>query len=97
MSYKIRLSPEAQLDFDISFEYYLEISQSIALKFKNEFEEALEKLEAKPLLEIRYHAFRFFPLQKFPFLLIFTVDLEMKFVEIYAVFHTSRDPFDYPT
>jgi hypothetical protein len=46
MSYKIHLSPEAQLDFDISFEYYLEISPSIALNFKNEFVEALEKLEA---------------------------------------------------
>ncbi|MBL7789207.1 MAG: type II toxin-antitoxin system RelE/ParE family toxin [Chitinophagales bacterium] len=97
MSFKIHLSPEAQLDFDISFEYYLEISPSIALKFKNEFVEALEKLEANPLLEIRYHTFRFFPLLKFPFLSIYTVDLEMKFVEIYAVFHTSRDLFDYPS
>ena len=60
MSYKINLSPEVQLDFDLSLEYYLEISPSIALKFKNEFVEALEKLEANPLLEISYHDFRFF-------------------------------------
>ena len=65
MSYKIHLSPEAQLDFDLSLEYYyLEISPSIALKFKNEFVEALEKLEANPLLEVSYHDFRFFSTTK---------------------------------
>ena len=94
MSYKINLSPEVQLDFNLSLEYYLEISPAIALKFKSEFVDTLHKLELNPLLEIHYQDFRFSSLQKFHFVIIYTVDKKLRLLGIIVVFHTSRDPFD---
>lgn len=96
MGYNLVISPEAQTDFDLSYEYYLEISWVIANKFKQELFDYLEKIQTNPLLEIRYLDFRFMPMNRFPFVIIYTVDLDEKLVEIRAIFHTSRDPYDYP-
>jgi toxin ParE1/3/4 len=96
MAYKIFLSPEAEIDYDLTYEYYLGISFKVADRFKEEFIYFLEKIEINPYLEIRYKDYRFIPMNRFPFVIIYNINEETNFVEVRAVFYTSRDPFDYP-
>jgi hypothetical protein len=42
--------------------------------------------------EVRYENFRIVYLKKFPFGIHFKYDEKKNLIEIYSVFHTSRDP-----
>lgn len=96
MGYKVHFSKVALLEFYETYDYYYEIHPSIALKFDTELNHNLDVLEVNPYFEKRYNGYRFSPLFKFPYLLIFEIDEKNKEVEIKALFHTSQDTLNYP-
>lgn len=96
MGYNVIFSKEANADFFETYDYYYEIHPSIALKFNTELNHNLDILEVNPFFEKRYYGYRFLPLFKFPYIIIFEIDEEHKEVEIKALFHTAQDIANYP-
>ena len=90
MNYKMIILAEARLDFKKSFEGYKDIHPKLGERFKNSFKESLKIIKSNPLsFQIRYKNNRVILLEKFPYLIHFSVD--DKLIQIKAVFHTSRN------
>jgi 1-deoxy-D-xylulose 5-phosphate reductoisomerase len=61
-------------------------------KFETMFNKHLASLEKNPFFQVRYDQVHCLPLNKFPFMVHFTVDKNENSVIVRAVFHTSVDP-----
>lgn len=93
-TYTVKLFTEAELDITDACKWYESQQKGLAKKFLAEIKHYLEQIAADPFhFPIRFsERFRFATLQKFPYLIIFTVQVESKTVFVNSVFHTSRNP-----
>ncbi len=96
MAYNILLSPKATLDIEVAFEYYGEKSIQALKNLDKELDTAYEAISINPHYKIRYKNVAGFPLKKFPYLLLYTIDESEKSVYIYSVFNTYLNPDKYP-
>jgi plasmid stabilization system protein ParE len=88
----VELHPEAAVEYDAAFDWYLARSPDAALKFDAEFNRALVEITQAPQRWVggSYNTRRFL-LRKFPFLLIYRERTAGE-IQIVAVAHTSRKP-----
>lgn len=96
MVYEIAILPRAVDEIAEAFDYYESISKSVLKAFYNELNQVYESLELNPFYQIRYKNLRAVPLKKFPYLVFFDIDTEIKKVYIYSVFNTYLNPEKYP-
>ncbi len=69
-SFKIELSEDAEKDFDASIEYYLNISNQLALNFLNCIDGAFNMIVENPNTFPKvYNDIRKFVVKKFPFVI----------------------------
>ena len=77
--------------------YYKEKdSLKVAQNFLKDYEKTLYKIKQNPYYQIYYKNFRGLPLKKFPYIVFYTIDENLKVITIKAIFHTSQNPGKYP-
>jgi len=92
-SYKIKISPEALSDIQEATNWYNDQLPKLGIRFQKNAKQQIELLKQRPEnFSIRYHDVRCVLVKKFPFLIHFTINADARVVEIFAVFHTSRNP-----
>lgn len=92
MAFSIDVDPGAILDLQKAIDYYDEQQPGLGKKFENAIDKHFSALSKNPFYQVRYDDIRCMPMNKFPFMIHFTVDEENKTVRVSAVFHTSIDP-----
>lgn len=92
MAYTIDIDPMAIRDVQQAIDYYEEQQTGLGIKFENALNKQLITLEKNPFFRIRYENIHCLPLNKFPYMVHFTVDEKRKVVTVRAVFHTSLNP-----
>ncbi len=93
MVYEIRLSPRAMKEIEQAIDYYSE-SQSTVQKFYEGLDICFEILKNNPFLEVRYRAMRALPMRVFPYIILFTIEINEVF--IYSIFNTYQNTSKYP-
>lgn len=96
MAYKVILSLKATSDIEDAFEYYASKSLQALKNLDKELDTAYNIISHNPHYKIKYKNVVGFPLKKFPYLLLYTIDELEQTVLIYAVFNTHLNPSKYP-
>jgi len=92
-NFRIKISPEALQDIQQATDWYNERGVGLGEKFQKQVKKQIDKLTSNALLyTIRYDDVRCLVIKKFPFMVHFVVDENRGIVDIFAVFHTSRNP-----
>jgi hypothetical protein len=90
MNYKIVIIDEAEVDFKKSLNWYKDINPKLVKKFNLSFKECLALLKKNPQhFQIRYADVRIILINKFPYLIHFTV--YEKLIVVKAIYHSARD------
>ena len=93
MPYQILFSPAAKLDLEEALQHYEAISLTLGERFTNHLDDRLELLSITPGAgAIRYEDVRCTFIEKFPYLIHYTVDNVQEAVTVLRIFHTSRKP-----
>jgi len=92
MLFTIRIEPEAYEDIQEGFDWYNEQQAGSGKKFHAAVNASFDKLQKNPFYQIRYDNVRCLPLQKYPYMIHFTVNETNTLVLVHAVMKTFRDP-----
>jgi mRNA-degrading endonuclease RelE of RelBE toxin-antitoxin system len=91
--YKIRIERDALEDIQLATDWYNEQLSGLGSRFQKQVITQIDSLKSNPLgYAIRYAEVRCMLLKKFPFMVHFIVDEKQKVVDVYAIYHTSRNP-----
>jgi plasmid stabilization system protein ParE len=95
--FQVILEPKAERDIEEAFEYYLTISEKLALRILREIENKLEIISEIPeAFQIRHKQFRSISLNKFPYMIHYFVDSKHSKIHILAFLHMSKNPNKWP-
>ncbi|MGI9653315.1 type II toxin-antitoxin system RelE/ParE family toxin [Chryseobacterium sp. RLHN22] len=90
---KIVISENADFDLMEIADWYNARNKKLIWIFLKDFKEKVKYISENPLAcEMRYESFRIIYLKKFPFGIHYFYDKEKNAIEIYSIFHTSRNP-----
>jgi len=93
LSYTIKIDVDAFSDIQNTFEWYELQVKGLGLRYKNQAKKQINFLKKNPFLfSIKYKDVRCYKIEKFPFLIHYTVDKFEEIVSVFALFHTSRNP-----
>ena len=91
--YKVKINFEALQDIDAANLWYDKQKINLGNRFQKQVAAQIETLKKNPKsYSFRYENVRCMRIKKFPFLVHFTIDEANNIVNIYAIFHTSRNP-----
>jgi len=90
MRYHLVIKEEATDEISDAFTWYEDHKEGLGSEFVSLLEEYIERITDKPFLYPQDNELRVAVMDRFPFKIVY--GLEKKFVVVYAVFHTSRDP-----
>lgn len=97
MAYKILVTPDAIQNIDDAVYYYKkEVSVAVAKSFIDQYKRTFKDIVNTPYFQVFFQDFRGKPMNKFPYIVFYTIDESLKIIIIKAVFHTSQDPGKYP-
>lgn len=92
-NYKISIDQDALKDIQSATDWYNDQLEGLGARFQKQVKTQINSLKNNPTVyALRYGNVRCMLIKKFPFLVHFTIDEGKKTVEIYALFHTSRNP-----
>jgi len=83
---------EALLHLQKNIDYYNLQQQGLGKRFGLAVKKAGKVLERNPFFQLRYENMRCLSVEKFPFMIHFSVNEELKRVSIFAVLHTALNP-----
>ena len=93
MKFTIKIDEEAIVDIQKSTEWHGIQSNILGDRFKNQVKKQINSLKNNSLLfTIKYKNVRCRKIEKFPFLIHYTVDEDALIINVFAVLHTSRNP-----
>ena len=93
VKYKISVDSDALHDIQHATDWYNFKQQGLGSRFQKQVKKQINSLKSNPeTYVIRYSDVRCMLVKKFPFLVHFTVSQKQKEVEVFAVYHTSRNP-----
>ena len=93
IKYKIKIEPEALNDIQEATGWYNEQLKGLGSRFQTQVIVQISSLKSNPsAYAVRYADVRCMIIKKFPFIVHFTVDNHRKLVEVFAIFHSSRNP-----
>jgi plasmid stabilization system protein ParE len=97
MSYKIVITPDAIENIENAVNYYKkEVSTPVAKLFIEDFKETFKDIKKTKYFQFFFKDFRGKPMNKFPFIVFYTIDEGLKIIVIKAVFNTSQNTDKYP-
>jgi len=92
-NYQIKIDEEALLDIKEATIWYNRKLDGLGNRFSKQVKKQINSLKNNPFIcEIRYQNVCCFPIKNFPFMIHYTIEQTSLFVEIFAVYHTSRNP-----
>jgi hypothetical protein len=95
--FKVLVEENAAQEFLDAYIYYESLHiRDLELKFELDFENTIEILEKDPYHTIKISDFRSIPMEVFPFLVFYKIYEYESEVKIVSIFHTSRNPSQYP-
>jgi len=92
MTFGLKILPFAKGDIQDSIRWYNRKQHGLGARFHAEVKQTFEHLKTYPHFQNRYDDVRCIPLNKFPFMVHYTVSVENTQVVVHAVFHTSLHP-----
>lgn len=92
MRFKLKADKRALDELQKQVDFYNEQQRGLGKRFKDTVSDAIKSIRKNPFYTIRYDYIRCFPLNKFPFMLHFTVDEKEKIVFLHAIINTSKKP-----
>jgi len=91
--YKILIDSDALQDIQGATDWYNEQLPGLGSRFQTQIKKQINSLSKNAgIYAVRYDDVRCMLIKKFPFLVHFTINRQRKTVEVFAVFHTSRNP-----
>ncbi|MDY0989892.1 type II toxin-antitoxin system RelE/ParE family toxin [Flavobacterium sp. CFBP9031] len=96
MIFEVVIEPRALADIQDAIDYYESKQIGLGEYFYQVIDEHLDTISRNPFFEIRYKDYRGLPTKKFPFIIFYFLDEEIKKVFILSVFNTSLNPSKYP-
>ncbi|CAC9976712.1 type II toxin-antitoxin system RelE/ParE family toxin [Flavobacterium panici] len=96
MIFNIVIEPRALVDIQEAIDYYESKQSGLGEYFYQVIDEHLDTLSKNPFFEIRYKDYRGLPTKKFPFIIFYFIDENVKTVYVMSVFNTSLNPSKYP-
>jgi len=93
MNYSFELRDKASKEFIDAFVWYEEQQAGLGDLFELTFQNKLKKICNNPLhYKVSYKNYHEALTEKFPFLIVYTINEKIKRITIIAIFHTSRNP-----
>ena len=92
MAYNLILDPKASSDIVESMDWYNNLAQGLGLKFYKQIQAVFKIIQKNPLsFAKRYKNVQTATVKKFPFMVHYFINAEIKTVVVIAVLHSSRD------
>ena len=91
-AFRVKIVPRAHKDVQEGIDYYNTQQKGLGRKFHREIKSSIASIKKNPFFQIRYDEVRCLPVNKFPFMIHFTVNEDKNTVTIYAIINTSLDP-----
>ena len=93
MTYSFNLRQEASEEYVNAFDWYREQEPKLGDKFQKAVSNKLNLICTNPYhYKASYKNFREALIHKFPFLIIYAIDEDIKSITVIAIFHTRRNP-----
>jgi toxin ParE1/3/4 len=90
--FTIDFHPLLRLEVQKIISFYNEKSNGLGTKFYKDLKKSYETIKISPFYQIRYDETRCLPLNKFPYMLHYTVNEVEGIIYIHSIFGTSQDP-----
>ncbi|WP_310993524.1 type II toxin-antitoxin system RelE/ParE family toxin [Aequorivita marina] len=89
--YHILIEEDAKFDIAEGYDWYSKISSTVSSDFLIQIKRTISYLKVNPFLfQVVYKDYRQVPIKKFPFVIIYKVDVQS--IKIYRVFPTNTNP-----
>ena len=93
MNWKLKIDIDAFNDIQQARDWYELQLKGLGQRYKKQVKKQIDSLKKNPyLFSIKYNEIHCGKIEKFPFLIHYKINEELKTVTVYAVFHTSRSP-----
>lgn len=93
LAYSLKIDIDAFNDIKETSEWYEMQFKGLGLRYKTQAKKQINSLKKNPyLFAIKYNEVRCRKIEKFPFLIHYTIEEELNIITVFAVFHTSRNP-----
>ncbi len=93
MKYLLRIDIDAFKDIQKACVWYDLQLKGLGQRYKSQVKKEVDSLKINPyLFSLKYNEIHCRKIEKFPFLIHYKINEELKTVTVYAVFHTSRSP-----
>jgi plasmid stabilization system protein ParE len=93
MHYKVKIEPEALADIQDIIIWYNQQKSGLGERFHKTIISQIDSLNKNPhMFRIRYKQIRCILVNKFPYMIHFYINEEIKIVEVLAVINTDRNP-----
>ena len=93
MHYFLQIDVDALHDINQAADWYEIQLKGLGNRFKQQTKKQITSLKKDPyLFSIKYNEIRCRKIEKFPFLIHYKIDEEQKLIQVFAIFHTSRNP-----
>lgn len=93
MNYQLVFEPSAIAEYSDAFKWYEDQYKGLGLDFEEKVDECLLKVSMSPkIYSLLGKRFRQANVNKFPYVIIYSIEEETQRIIIYSIFHTSRRP-----
>lgn len=96
MIFEVVIEPRAILDIQDAIDYYEAKQSGLGEYFHQIIDDHIETLTKNPFFQIRYKDYHGLPTKKFPFIIFYFIDENLKTIYVISVFNTSLNPSKYP-
>lgn len=90
--FTIKTEPDAHQDIQEGINWYNKQQPGLGRKFHSEVKAYIKKLKINPFFQVRYDDVHCLPINKYPYMIHFTINETDKIVTVRAVFNTHKDP-----
>ena len=93
MGWELKIDVDAFKDIQEAVEWYELQLKGLGQRYKIQTIKSINSLKKNPFVfSVKYNDIRCRKIEKFPFLIHYVIDENIKTITVFAVFHTSRNP-----
>jgi len=92
MEYKLFIEPESLNDIQEAVYWYNDRQKGLGKRFFSEVKKKFKTIIKNPFYAVKYDDIRCVLIDKFPYLIHYKIEEDLKQIDVIAVFHTSRNP-----
>ena len=85
------INKRAEVDIQNTIDYYDDITPGLGKKFEQALEKELKTLALNPFYQVRYKTMRCKLIKKYPYLIHYTLNSQLKEIYVFAVICTHRN------